>query len=61
MISDICTILRYQDIGQNEKRSLTFCTWVKFSRWSDFYENRRKQDMTVPFARARAKLGGSIR
>ena len=35
MISDIRTILHYQDIGQNEKRSLM---WVKFSRWSDFYE-----------------------
>ena len=24
-------------------------------------KNKKKQDMTVPFARARAKLGGSIR
>ena len=25
------------------------------------YRKKNKQDMTVPFARARAKLGGSIR
>ena len=27
----------------------------------DFGQIKYKQDMTVPFARARAKLGGSIR
>ena len=35
-------MLRYRDKGQNKKRSLTFCTGVKFSRWSDFDENRLK-------------------
>ena len=35
-------MLRFRDKGQNMKRSLTFCTGVKFSRWSDFDENRLK-------------------
>ena len=29
--------------------------------WIVLYKNNHQQDMTVPFARARAKLGGSIR
>ena len=35
-------MLCYRDKGQNKKRSLTFCTGVKFSGWSDFDENRLK-------------------
>ena len=41
-LHDIHTMLRYRDKGQNKKRSLTFCPGVKFSRWSDFDENRLK-------------------
>ena len=29
-----------------------------YQKWQ---QNKKQQDMTVPFARARAKLGGSIR
>ena len=35
-------MLRSRDKGQNNKRSLTFCTGVKFSSWFDFNENGLK-------------------
>ena len=35
----IYTMLRSQDKGQNNKRSLTFYKGVKFSSWLDFNEN----------------------
>ena len=39
---DLRMMLRFRDKGQIKKRSLTFCAGVKFSRWSDFDENRLK-------------------
>ena len=39
---EIHTTFRSPDRGQNNKRSLTFCTGVKFSSWSDFNENGLK-------------------
>ena len=36
------TMLRSRDKGQNNKRSLTFRTGVKFSSWFDFNENGLK-------------------
>ena len=41
-LHEIYTMLRSQDKGQNNKRSLTFCTGVKFSSWFDFNENGLK-------------------
>ena len=32
----------FRDKGQNDKRSLTFCTGVKMSNWSNFNENGLK-------------------
>ena len=34
--------------------------YIRFNMWLT-EERKKEQDMTVPFARARAKLGGSIR
>ena len=43
-LHEIYTMLRSRprDKGQNNKRSLTFCTGVKFSSWFDFNENGLK-------------------
>ena len=38
----IYTTLHSRDEGQNIKRSLTFCTGVKFSSWFNFNENGLK-------------------
>ena len=38
-LPEIHTTFRSPDRGQNNKRSLTFCTGVKFSSWSNFNEN----------------------
>ena len=35
-------MFRSRDTGQNNKRSLTFCTGVKFSSWSNFNETGLK-------------------
>ena len=40
---------------------LPFCTRIPSERVCKVAQSKMKQDMTVPFARARAKLGGSIR
>ena len=41
-LQEIHTTFRSPDKGQNNKRSLTFCTGVKFSSWSNFNENGLK-------------------
>ena len=41
-LHEIYTMLRSRDKGQNNKRSLTFGTGVKFSSWFDFNENGLK-------------------
>ena len=41
-LHEIHTTFRSRDIGQNNKRSLTFCTRVKFSSWSNFNETGLK-------------------
>ena len=41
-LHEIYTMLRSRDKGQTNKRSLTFCTGVKFSSWFDFIENGLK-------------------
>ena len=41
-LQEIQTMFRSPDRGQNNKRSLTFCTGVKFSSWSNFNENGLK-------------------
>ena len=41
-LHEIHTTFRSPDRGQNNKRSLTFCTGVKFSSWSNFNENGLK-------------------
>ena len=41
-LHDIHTMLGCRDKGKNKQRSMTFCTGVKFSKWSDFIENGLK-------------------
>ena len=41
-LHEIYTMLRSRDKGQNNKRSLTLRTGVKFSGWFDFNENGLK-------------------
>ena len=41
-LHEIHTAFRSPNRGQNNKRSLTFCTGVKFSSWSNFNENGLK-------------------
>ena len=41
-LHEIYTMLHSRDRGQNNKRSLTFCTGVKFSTWFDVNENGLK-------------------
>ena len=41
-LHEIYIMIRSRDKGQSNKRSLTFCTGVKFSSWFDFTENGLK-------------------
>ena len=41
-LHEIHTTFRSRDRGQNNKMSLTFCTGVKVSSWSNFNENELK-------------------